>query len=178
MTGLGRVALRGKKNVTSDSSIFQQMPFRTHLILKVFSVFVILSVSFIPSLSSLSSPCHVFLQISHLHLSLPSHMLFFPLLALSLPAAPPPLPSPSTSLSVLLSSLISRLFHFQLSQRWLIRRIYRRTDWIIRVNQEWWRSLSQSVDFVIPAEWELGPVATADRHIQKLTLWRKGCFAW
>lgn len=177
MTGLGRVALRGKKNVTSDSSIFQQMPFRTHLILKVFSVFVILSVSFIPSLSSLSSPCHVFLQISHLHLSLPSHMLFFPPACFVTSCSPPP-PPPSTSLSVLLSSLISRLFHFQLSQRWLIRRIYRRTDWIIRVNQEWWRSLSQSVDFVIPAEWELGPVATADRHIQKLTLWRKGCFAW
>lgn len=42
------------------------------LILKVFSVFVILSVSFMPSLNPLSSSRHVFLYISHLPPSLVS----------------------------------------------------------------------------------------------------------
>lgn len=60
------------------------LQFRRNVILKVFSVF-----AFIPFLNSLFSPCHVFIQISHLYLSLPSHMLFF-LLTLSLPATPNP----------------------------------------------------------------------------------------
>ena len=175
VTGLGRVALR-EKTWRAVHPFFS----RCRLGRVWFAMYSAFSSSSL-SLSSLLSarsllplPCLPPDFTPSLISPLP-HAFFF-LLALSLPAAPPP-PS-STSLSVLLSSLISLLFPFQLSQRWLIQRIYRRTDGIIRVNQEWWRSLLQSVDFVIPAEWELGPVATADRHIQKLTLWRKGCFAW
>lgn len=155
------------------------MQFRRNLILRVSSVFIILPVSFIPSLNSLSSPCHVFLHISHLYLSLPSHMLFSCLLCHFLQPPPPPPPQlPSTSLSVLLSSLMSLLFPFQLSQRWLIQCIYRRTDWIIRINQEWWCSHLQTLDFIISPEWEWWTVVTVVHHVQTLTLWRKGCRAW
>lgn len=176
MTGLGRVALRGKKTWRATHPFFSRCRLGRIWFSK-YSAFSSSSLSLSSPLSARSPPLamsssrfHTFTYLS------PPTCFFFPCLLCHFLQPPPP--PPSTSLSVLLSSLISRLFHFQLSQRWLIRRIYRRTDWIIRVNQEWWRSLSQSVDFVIPAEWELGPVATADRHIQKLTLWRKGCFAW
>lgn len=151
------------------------MQFRRNLILKVFSVLVILSIFYTFShLPLLPFPC-LLPDFTPLLISPLPHAFF--LLALSLPATPNPKP-PSTSLFCPSQLLDFSASPFQPSQRWLIQCIYRKTDWIIRINQEWWCSLLQTVDFIISPEWEWWAVVTVVHHMQKLTLWRKGCCAW
>lgn len=124
-------------------------------------------VSFIPSLNSLSVPCNVLLQLSHLYLSLPSHMHFPCLLRHFLQ----PLLNPNPLLFLSFPAPWFLCFiPFQLPQRWLIRCIYRKTDWMIRINQEWWCSLLQTVAFIISPEWEHWTVGTVVHHMQRLTL--------